>query len=296
LYQYLKQPLSYSVGAKLSFSPMGAYTKDSTYFAYECDEFDKNFLHFNPKISIISSVDWDHQEIYPTREEYKQAFRQFISQSAQTILFRKDAEYLIVTDEPLIIEEDDALIPLITLTGLHNRRNARLAIEAVHTATNTPKETLITAINTFPGSSRRFEQIAPQIYTDYAHTPEEIAATLQLAHELSDNIVVIYEPLTDRRQHFMKDGYTNLFTSAKKVYWLPSYLAREDPHTTVLTPDDLISGLNKATNAVVAQKDDVLIKSISQHVDEGAIIICMAGGGGGSLDEWARQSLIKTGQ
>ena len=42
-------------------------------------------------------------------------------------------------------------------------------------------------------------------------------------------VVVLYEPLTDRRQHHMKDDYKDCFSGAAKVYWLPSYLAREDP-------------------------------------------------------------------
>lgn len=296
LYYSLSLPLSYSVGAKLSFSPMGKYDKESTYFAYECDEFDKNFLHFNPAISVIPSVDWDHHEIYPTRDDYKQSFVQFINQSEITYLYQKDALYLDVTKDITILNDNDQRLQQITLLGLHNRKNALLAIEAVHAATGQTYDLLIKAINNYPGSSRRFEKLANNLYSDYAHTPEEIAATLQLAKELSDSIVVVYEPLTDRRQHYMKDQYRDLFTTTKQVYWLPSYLAREDQNLPILSPNELISGLNTDTNAVSAIKDDMLAANIAKHIQEGSIVLCLAGGGGGSLDEWARQIAVNLSQ
>lgn len=294
LFKELQLPLSYSVGAKINFGDMGTYQQDSQFFAYECDEFDRNFLHFQPKISAITSVDWDHQEIYPTREVYKQAFRQFIDQTEHTIMFARDADYLEARGGSItILSDNDTYLDKIQLVGLHNRRNARLAIEAVHLATSLPLKQLIEVINRFPGSSRRFEQIAPHIYSDYAHTPEEVAATLQLAQELSDNVVVIYEPLTDRRQHFAKEAYREVFEPAKKVYWLPSYLAREDANQTILEPAELITYLSEQTKAETAFKNEMLKTIIDQHIKEGSIVVCLAGGGGGSLDEWIRQAYAK---
>ena len=65
LFKELGIPLSYSVGAKISFGDMGQYDKDSEYFAYEADEFDRNFLAFEPYMSLITGVSWDHHEIFP---------------------------------------------------------------------------------------------------------------------------------------------------------------------------------------------------------------------------------------
>src|SRR6185369_4930629 len=85
---------SFSVGAKISFGDMGAYAPKSEYFVYEADEFDRNFLAFEPFISVITGVSWDHHEIFPTREDYQQAFKEFISQSKLTFLWQEDADYL----------------------------------------------------------------------------------------------------------------------------------------------------------------------------------------------------------
>jgi UDP-N-acetylmuramate--alanine ligase len=294
LFNQLKIPASYSVGAKLSFGPMGKYDKNSSYFIYECDEFDRNFLSFGPHLSIITVIDWDHHDIYPTKELYKQAFKQFIGQSKKTYILKRDNDYLDLPggDNIQVVNQDDQIINSIVLPGLHNRQNALIAVKAIAEELGINTREAINIANKFPGSSRRFERIADNIYTDYAHTPEEIQATIQLAREISDNVVVAYEPLTDRRQHYMKDLYNGVFERAKKVYWLPSYLAREDPNIPVLTPEELIMSLNDKTKATPANKNDKLKYSLMEHAKNGDLVICMAGGGGHSLDEWARQNLI----
>ena len=294
LFKRLGIPVSYSVGAKLSFGPMGIYDEKSSYFVYECDEFDRNFLSFEPYLSIITVADWDHHDIYPSQESYKQAFRQFIDQSRLTYMLDKEADYLGLaeTETVKVIHQDNQLLNSFKIAGLHNRQNALVAISAIANELGCQIDDLTINANQFPGSSRRFERLSDNIYSDYAHTPEEIQATMQMAKEMSDNIVVAYEPLTDRRQHYMKDLYENVFESAKKVYWLPSYLAREDPSVPVLTPEELILYLNDNTNAEVASKNNLLRTKLIEHAKNGDLVICMAGGGGKSLDEWARQNLI----
>jgi UDP-N-acetylmuramate--alanine ligase len=94
LFKQLNMPVSYSVGAKISFGDMGAFDPSSKYFVYECDEFDRNFLAFHPYLSIISGVSYDHHEIFPTLENYQQAFRDFIGQSEWTIAWKQDANRL----------------------------------------------------------------------------------------------------------------------------------------------------------------------------------------------------------
>lgn len=294
LFKELQIPISYSVGAKTSFCEMGHYNSASEYFVYECDEFDKNFLSFNPHLSMISSLSWDHHEIYKTESEYNQAFRQFVSQSSTTVIFQHDEKKLSPThiSKTVVLEDDDPLTNKISLPGAHNRKNARLCVEIVSLATkNVTKEKLVSIINKFPGTSRRFEKLAPNIYSDYAHTPEEIEATIQLASELGKDIVVVYEPLTDRRQHFMKEQYENTFLGAKKIYWLPSYLAREDPRLKILQPTELINYLKNKNQAVVAEKNSQLLEIILSEAISGATVVLLAGGGGNSLDEWARKNL-----
>ena len=187
--------------------------------------------------------------------------------------------------------DNDSLLDSIKLAGLHNRQNSRLAVEAIGPLVGQNIDKLIEIAGRFPGTARRFEQLSANIYSDYAHTPEEIMATMEMAREISDRVVVAYEPLTNRRQHYMKDQYNGVFESAKQVYWLPSYLAREDPNQKILSPAELITYLSPRTAAQTGLLDDKLKQRLLRHAASGDLVICMAGGGGSSLDEWARQNL-----
>lgn len=296
LLQQLGVPVSYSVGAKIPFGEMGHYEPGSEYFVYEADEFDRNFLQFDPHLSIITGIDWDHPDIYPTREEYNEAFQQFLQQSERAILWQRDAEVLGVEPSQsrtvLANEFTSPDIPAITLPGLVNRQDAWEVANAVQEITGKPAFQLIAPLNAFPGVSRRFEQIAPNLYSDYAHTPPKIRGALQLAHEVAGgNVVVIYEGLHNTRQHFIKDELKDLFTSVKRLYIVPSYLAREDPTLPILHPDDLrqLMAPDVQARSVAAQLDDTLKNAIRSHLDAGDLVLCLTAGGGHSLDEWLRQ-------
>jgi len=295
LFKQLGIPVSYSVGAKISFGDMGKYQKGSKYFVYECDEFDRNFLAFNPHLSLITGVSWDHHEVFPTREDYQQAFAEFIGQSKWTLLWQEDFDYLSLQANKHYSVEDsnDSKIGKIKLAGRYTRLDAWLAIRAVHELVDRSHEELIKLINKFPGLQRRMEQIVPNLYSDYAHTPEKIRGAMSVALEMAEKkgqeLIVVYEPLTNRRQHYMADDYKDCFNGAKKIYWMPSYLAREDTTQRVMPPEELISHLSDSSIAEARERDAKLEQTIRDHLKIGDMVVIMAGGGGDSLDEWVRQ-------
>jgi UDP-N-acetylmuramate--alanine ligase len=299
LFKQLGIPVSYSVGAKIPFGDMGEYAEGSEYFVYEADEFDRNFLAFSPHLSLITGVSWDHHEIFPTREDYQQAFKEFVEQSDHTVLWQEDADYVsLETDQHLTcLVSDDPAIEDIKLAGLYNRLDAWLAMHGVERVTGTPLPDLMSIIDRFPGLQRRMEQLRDNLYSDYAHTPEKVRGAMSVASEMAaasgQNLVVVYEPLTNRRQHYMLDDYGDCFAGATHVYWTPSYLAREDPAQRIITPEELISHLDDPSIAEPAELDDNLKQTIQKHLDNGDMVVGMAGGGGGSLDEWLRKEFIK---
>jgi UDP-N-acetylmuramate--alanine ligase len=294
LFKQLGEPISYLLPAKTSFAEMGEFDPKSRYFVYEADEFDRNFLSYEPSVSIITGVSWDHHEIFPTREDYQAAFLEFISQSGHTFIWQDDADYLRLKSSgavsPLRWQDNR---DLISLKGLYNRLDAWLSLEAVRRITDAPAEKLLEIINRFPGLSRRMEQIAPNLYSDYAHTPEKIRGAMSVAGEIAtesgQQLIVVYEPLTNRRQHYILDDYKDCFAGAAKLYWLPSYLAREDPAQRIIPPAELISHLDDPSLAEPMERDAKLKQIIQKHLDAGDMVVGMAGGGGDSLDDWLRQ-------
>jgi UDP-N-acetylmuramate--alanine ligase len=304
LFKQLGVPISYSVGAKISFGEMGSYQEGSEYFIYEADEFDRNFLAFHPFFSLISGVSYDHHEIYPTQEDYNRAFLDFLAQSQRAILWHDDADRLGAqeSDEKFAVESyDDPGIENLKLAGLYNRRDAWLVIKAVSQITGARVEDLFEPMNRFPGVSRRFEKIAENLYSDDAHTPDKIRGVMSVAAETArkndgQEIVVVYEPLTNRRMHYLAKDHHSVFDGASAIYWVPSYLAREDPGMRILPPAELIQHLSEDTHKIAheAQLNEELKHSIQHHLSQNHLVVGMSGGGGGSLDEWLRENFLQS--
>lgn len=283
-------PVSYSIGSTVSFGPSGAFDPGSEYFVYECDEYDRNFLHFNPYVSLLPSVDYDHPDTYPTESDYKAAFREYIAQSDLTITWSAVIDFIEAGDTTPIWALNDNEVLAVDLAGEHNRRNATLVYKALEYLLIGTPNTRLEALSRFPGTDRRFEKVATNLYSDYGHHPEEIAATLQLAKELSRHVVLVYQPHQNWRQHFIRDQYTNQFEGAETVYWLPTYLTRENPDQPVLLPQDLTQNITNPLAIHYAELNDDLWSEIQAHRDAGHLVLAM---GAGTIDKWVRDQIAK---
>ena len=286
--QQLGLPISYSIGTTISFGPSGKFDPESKYFIYECDEYDRNFLQFNPEITILPSVDYDHADIYPTVDDYKQAFRDFIDQSNQSVVLASTANYLAPLDsENVRIFDHQSSFDEIALPGQHSRDNAYLVMQALKMIDDYDDDKLTEILSQFPGTARRFEKLTNGIYSDYGHHPIEISATIQMAREINPNVIVIYQPHQNERQIGLIDQYKNAFDGAKHVYWLPTYLPPGDREKSaeILAPNDFIAKLNQPENAEPAEMNDELWDNILTHHAAGdLILLCSAG----TADAWLR--------
>lgn len=282
-------PVSYSIGTTLGWGPSGKYDPKSEYFVYECDEFDRNFLHFSPHISLITSIEHDHPDTYPTEADYMAAFRQFIHQSEQSILWQQDANRVGTSDASAWCLQDDEVLQL-TLAGEHNRRNGTLVLKALERLGIGENKANSDTLATFPGTNRRFEKLGENLYSDYGHTPTEITATLQMASELAEDVVLVYQPHQNIRQYEIRDQYTDkVFEKAERIYWLPTYLSREDPSLEILTPKELIENLSNATDVHIAEFNDELVAALQTARQAGKLVLCM---GAGTIDDWCRSQFI----
>lgn len=294
--QQLDIPVSYAIGTDISFGPSGHYEPESTYFIYENDEFDKQFLNYVSYSSIITSADYDHPDTYPTINDYKKAFREFATNSMCVYTWRTIAAYLDLTQNQTIHAISDAGGPAmrgwLKIPGEHARRNALLVIELMEELfENIPREQVVAVLEEFPGTGRRFEKLAPNLYSDYAHHPVEIASTLQLASEVNKNVIAVYQPHQNVRQHEIQDQYQDCFNRAKKTYWLPTYLSREHKNLEVLPPEHFIEKLSHPEKAEAAAMNQPLIEKINSHRQAGDLVLLMSAG---SLDQWARENFVYT--
>lgn len=155
--QQLDVPVSYSVGTTLSWGPSGKFDPNSEYFVYECDEFDRNFLHFTPYLSLITYVEHDHPDTYPTEAEYYEAFSQFATQSRQIITWQNQVKNITLPENSWVLTDDE--VQDIKLAGAHNRRNATLVAKGIEYLKSRDKlastGTSFTEDSAFPAAARQ---------------------------------------------------------------------------------------------------------------------------------------------
>lgn len=280
-------PVSYLIGTTLPFAEAGKYDPKSEYFVYEADEYDRNFLAYHPWLAAIPVVTYDHPDIYPTVQEYQDAFRQFERQSETVV-------------------RGDEIAADVDLAGEARRYDATLAIDVVQRIMPRPRgmakfaalvgsgkqrKKVVEVINKFPGVGRRFEQVSEGYYSDYAHHPEEVAATVEIAREEAERrglkgVVAVYEPHQNIRQSEMADDYAKAFEGVSKLYWLPTYLTREDPKLKVLTPVDFIARLTNKKVAEPAELDNQLAEALLKWHEKGYLVLLMTAG---PADLWLRK-------
>lgn len=276
----LDLPVSYIVGTTLGFAPSASYKTSDKYFVYEADEYDRNFLKYHPWLAVIPAVSYDHPDIYPTREDYEKAFLQFEEQS-----------------EKVILEGVDSVE--FKLAGKVRRKDAGLAAKAVleilkNEGRNEGIVEIREILDEFPGVGRRFERISDGVYTDYAHHPEEVAATVDVARDEcrlkgKKGVVVVYQPHQNTRQHEVKDGYKRAFVGVDKVFWLPTYLTRENSDLRIIEPEEFIVDL-EGVDAEVAELDVNLENKLKKYLDDGYLIVLMTAG---PADGWWRGKFAK---
>lgn len=280
-------PVSYMIGTTIDFGPSGHYDRNSEYLVYECDEYDRNFLKFHPDLSLVTTISHDHVDIYPTEDDYINAFRQFAQQSKSVIAWGNGAD-----DYFEGMQNIDNILSVnssIDLPGKHNRQNATLVLKAIQKTWNEiDEDKIVSSLNSYPGAKRRFEKLIDGLYSDYAHHPDEISATIDLAKELSQKIAVIYEPHQNTRQHQVCHLYGKSFTDADKVIWLPTYLTRENQSLDTLSPEHLTKDIPDSTEVVFSRMDEQLINDIKELLSQGFLVIAMSAG---PLDSFLRQNL-----
>jgi UDP-N-acetylmuramate--alanine ligase len=276
------EPISYLNGSTVPYGPAGKYQQGSQYITYECDEFDRNFLHYHPYLSLITSLAYDHVEIYPTTESYYEAFAQFADQSQYILGWSgDDRDYFVdkANYSPLT-----TIDPRFTLPGEVNRKDATLVLEGLKQIGFTDEDAIIDALNRYPGTYRRFERLAPDLYTDYAHLPAELRAMLQKAREIADDqhkkVALIYAPLQNERQYHVRDEYASTFGEADRVIWLPTYfIPGREFERPVLSPAELIEYMGPdKPKATPSDYGDALVSEVRQLLADNYLVVVASGG------------------
>src|SRR3989338_10033950 len=185
----------------------------------EACEYRCSFLHLHPTMILLTNVDWDHVDAFPLREEYEDAFVQFVQklpshghvithmQECADVLLKAGCENFIDADGISRLQEPK-------LWGKHMRDNSRLVIALCHAMDISPAGLL----DDFQGCWRRIEEKGQTkhgalVIDDYAHHPKEIMATVVTMREKYPDrrLICVFQPhMFDRIVHFYVD-FTKAF-------------------------------------------------------------------------------------
>ena len=290
---------------------------DSDYVVIEADEFDRSFHWLRPWMSVITSSDPDHLDIYGTKEAYLESFRHYteliqpggaliihrgleMKENIQSGVRRYDyslnegdfhAENIVIENGEITF---DFISPIESVKGVQLGQPVPINIEngiaamAMAQLNGCTAEELKYGMQTYGGVDRRFDfkiKNSKMVFlSDYAHHPKEIYQSAKSIRELYKNkhITAIFQPhLYTRTRDFYKD-FAEALSQLDEVILTEIYPARELPIegvTSKLIYDNLKPGVKKE----MIQKADVL-DYVKNHDFEVLIVL-----GAGDLDNQVPQ-------
>ena len=289
----------------------------SDFVVIEADEFDRSFHWLRPWMSVITSTDPDHLDIYGTKEAYLESFRHYteLIQPGGALIIHKNLEmkqhvqdgvkiYEYSQDEGDFHAENikiknggitfDFISPIENVTGVElgqpvpiNITNG-VAAMAMAQLNGCTADELRNGMKTYGGVDRRFDFKIKNdklvFLSDYAHHPKEIYQSAKSIRELYKDrkITAIFQPhLYTRTRDFYKD-FANSLSLLDEVILCDIYPAREQPIpgvTSKLIYDNLKPGVEKS----MIHKEDVL--DLVKNRDFDVLVVL----GAGDLDNYVPQ-------
>lgn len=292
-------------------------SEKSDFVVIEADEFDRSFHWLRPWMSVITSTDPDHLDIYGTKEAYLESFRHYTTliKSGGALIIHKNLEMKADVQEGVKVYEYsldsgdfhaenirinngeilfDFISPIESIKDVQLGQPVPINIEngvaamAMAQLNGCNAEELKYGISTYHGVDRRFDfKIKTDklvFMSDYAHHPKEIYQSARSIRELykEKKITAIFQPhLYTRTRDFYKD-FADSLSLLDRVVLCDIYPAREQPIpgiTSKLIYDNLAEGVEKE----MIHKEDVL-DYVRNHDFEVLVVL-----GAGDLDNYVPQ-------
>ena len=298
---------------------------DGPYFVIEGDEYDTaffdkgpKFLHYNPYLAAITSIEFDHADIYKGIEEIKNSFARFIE------IVPKQGTLCVNSDDPLVVDvikgaqcpilrfairsDADLTVGDVTpkngktrftifkknmefarvttdLFGNYNISNI-LAATAISSVIGIPHETIVRAIRTFKGVKRRLEVLGEykdvMVIDDFAHHPTAVSETIKAvkSHYRNRRLVALFEPRSNSsRRNVFQNAYADSFTGADLVILPEPPMMEKIPLNERFSSPKLIADLKKrGIEAHYFPDNHALLDGLLAHIKPGDVILVMSNG------------------
>lgn len=294
---------------------------------YDTAFFDKGpkFLHYTPDAAILTSIEFDHADIYRDLDHVRDAFGRFISSiDSQSLLVSVDDDpnvadlvglasckslsYGMQPDSPwrlgnIVIEPPVTRFQVIKngieyarfrtqMIGEHNLKNM-LAAVAVSDYLGLMPEDIAPALESFGGVRRRQEIRGEKrgviVMDDFAHHPTAVKETVWAVKSYfsSNRIVAVFEPRThsSMRKVFQQD-YAGVFDPADRICIRKPPLLKKVPDGERFSSRQLVADLKKrGKDATYFEDTDAIIDDLTQSSVSGDVILIMSNGGFDNIHE-----------
>lgn len=287
---------------------------------YDTAYFDKGpkFLHYTPEVAVLTSIEFDHADIFTDLDHVKQSFRRFLERLAP-------GAALVVRDrEPNIAEVLPAAQCRITtygapasewnvgrvriappftffdihhrdhlfghfktrMFGAHNLSNL-LAGVAVGAHLKIAPDIMAQALESFQGVRRRQEVRGIKndivVLDDFAHHPTAVRETVRAVKAFYENrrLIAVFEPRTNssRRRVFQSD-YPQCFDEADVVCIRRASLLEKIPEDQRFSSAQLVADLQaRGKEAYFFADTDAILQWLPAHAQPGDVVLIMSNGG-----------------
>ncbi|MEE0918364.1 MAG: Mur ligase family protein [Bacteroidales bacterium] len=317
--QTLNVKTDYMVGAMLEgFEVMVKVEDDSKYMVLEGDEYLSSTLDRRPKfhlykpdIAIINGIAWDHINVFPTFENYVEQFKIFadkIENGGRLIYFdgdenirniaanvRNDIKTMPynglnfrVENGKTIVLNGDKEYPMLVF-GRHNMINMNAAMLACESL-GINRDSFLETMQSFKGAAKRLELLASNdtkaIYTDFAHSPSKLKATIEAVKEQYPNrkLVACMElhTFSSLSKNFLEQ-YKGCMNKADKALVYYNHHAIELKRLDDLSVELVEKAFDKEGLKVTTDSSE-FVQFVKQNAEDNTNILIMSSGNFGGVN------------
>lgn len=308
------------------------------YIAIEGDEYDTaffdkgpKFLHFAPRATILTSIEFDHADIYRDLDHVKQSFDRLVRGLPENSLLvafdssgaideivknppcrmvrygkRADSQWRLgdVRREPplnrfTVLKSGKLYGRFATrMAGEYNLMNA-LAVIAVMDDIGVSIESIARALQTFEGVKRRQEirgvKNGITVIDDFAHHPTAVRETVTAVKPMctGGRLIAVFEPRTNTSMRTVfQDAYANCFDPADLILIRTPSRLDKIPENERFSSEQLVEELNRRDKQAFHFPDtDRIIDFLEQNAAPGDVVLIMSNGGFDSIHERLLEAL-----
>ncbi|MBT5470827.1 MAG: UDP-N-acetylmuramate:L-alanyl-gamma-D-glutamyl-meso-diaminopimelate ligase [Nitrospina sp.] len=302
------------------------------FFVTEGDEYDSaffdkgpKFLHYRPDASILTSIEFDHADIFNDLDQIKKVFRDYVkliepdgvilvksddnnirdvmksaSCKIETYGFQKDADWRI---ESYRFEKGFGHFSLsfkneprgdfeLAMIGRHNVENAA-AVAGLCFNLGLTTDEINTAFKTFKGIKRRQEIVGEKkgvtVIDDFAHHPTAISLTIDAVKEAypEQRIWAVFEPrsATARRKVF-EESFPKSFLKANRVVFAEPFAPEKIKQDERLDVKAVVATIcDLEGTADYIPQVDDIVEFIIKNSNPGDVVLVMSSGGFGGIHQ-----------